>query len=208
MVMRWERIPSGSGARKYRRRLVACAATVLAVSVGAPVTYALLSANGVELPGAATASSFVSELMNRSPGARTDAALIKTKNKPRSEMLSDAVMPKLDAAPPSLPAILLGTAAPPIIDTVLPTDVLLAAAEPLLPTMSPGVPLIGGGGPTGGGGGVVTPPGTGEPPGPPAIPAVPEPSTWATMLLGFLMTGWALRRRPARRRRSTAHCQA
>ena len=32
----------------------------------------------------------------------------------------------------------------------------------------------------------------------PAVPAVPEPSTWAMMLLGFGATGYALRRRPAR----------
>jgi hypothetical protein len=27
---------------------------------------------------------------------------------------------------------------------------------------------------------------------------VPEPATWATMLLGFAMIGWAVRRRTAR----------
>lgn len=209
-VMRVERNPPGPGSRKSRRPLTAFAAAVFAASVGAPITYALLSGNGVAIPGAAAASSFVKELMNRSPGTRTNAALIKTKNKPRSEMLSAAVMPKLDAIAPTLPAILgIASAAPPIIDAVLPADVVLAAAEPLLPAGSPDLPLVvGGGGTPGGGGGVVTPPGTDTPPGPPAIPAVPEPSTWATMLLGFVLTGWAIRRRPSRRRWSTAHCQA
>jgi hypothetical protein len=31
-------------------------------------------------------------------------------------------------------------------------------------------------------------------------PAVPEPSTWATMLLGFAVIGWRVRRRTARSR--------
>ena len=56
--------------------------------------------------------------------------------------------------------------------------------------------------PPGGGGPNPPPPPPGEePPPPPPPPAVPEPGTWATMLLGFGLTGWAMRRR---RRQTTA----
>ena len=33
----------------------------------------------------------------------------------------------------------------------------------------------------------------------PAVPAVPEPGTWAMMLMGFGATGYAMRRRPGRK---------
>jgi hypothetical protein len=55
-----------------------------------------------------------------------------------------------------------------------------------------GSPPGGGGGPPGGGGG--------SPPGSPPLlvtPAVPEPGTWMTMLMGFAFIGWSMRRQRA-----------
>ena len=49
------------------------------------------------------------------------------------------------------------------------------------------------------GGGIVTPPGhhghaPPPPPPPPPPPALPEPGTWMTMIFGFGLAGWQLRR--------------
>ena len=74
---------------------------------------------------------------------------------------------------------------------------------------SPAGIVFAGAPPGGGGGGIVAPPGGGEvvnpPPGgggpviTPPVSAVPEPGTWAMMLLGFAMVGLGLRRkRPVR----------
>ena len=52
--------------------------------------------------------------------------------------------------------------------------------------------------PGGGGGGVVPPPDGGIPSG------VPEPGTWAVMILGFFAVGWAMRRRAQMRPGLTA----
>jgi hypothetical protein len=60
-----------------------------------------------------------------------------------------------------------------------------------------GGPGGGGGGPGGGGGGPPPPPPPPPPPTPTPFSAVPEPGTWAMMLLGFGMIGLTLRRRRA-----------
>jgi hypothetical protein len=78
----------------------------------------------------------------------------------------------------------------------------------------PGVAPIGGfapGGPIGPGGGGILPPSTpgggilvppddggGDIPTPPPTASVPEPASWAMMIVGFLAVGGALRRRPLR----------
>ncbi len=201
------------GARKLRRRIIVCAAAIFTASVGAPVTYALLSGNGDAIPGAAAASTFVRELMDRSPGARSRAELIKTKKKLASAMLSAAVVPKDKIISLAVPNEIFDFASPvsPLSDIILPKEVVPIAFNPVFPADSTNLPLVesvGGGGvplPPAGGGGIISPPGTITPVSPPALTAVPEPSTWATMLFGFVLTGWALRRRPARKYWSTAH---
>lgn len=67
----------------------------------------------------------------------------------------------------------------------------------------------GGGGGGGGGDTGTTPPGGGtvETPAPPAV-AVPEPSTWSMMLLGFGLLGAALRSRPQPKQRSSGKQRA
>ena len=179
--------------RKLYRRLTAVAATVFAVSLGAPVTYALLSGNDLAIPGAAAASAFVNELAGRSPGARTHADLIKTKKRPTSRMLSAAVLPKDNPIFAQAPAGFIDIVYPvvPITEDILPimSGPLFAAESLPIGGAGPGggIGIL----PPGGGGGIVTPPGTETPPGPPAVSPVPEPGTWAMMLLGFMLMGSA-----------------
>ncbi len=76
------------------------------------------------------------------------------------------------------------------------------APSPVLPGIGGGGGIIappgsiGGGGGPGGGGGGGTPPVIVNPPAPGPVPAVPEPSTWAMLLLGMAACGAMLRRRP------------
>jgi hypothetical protein len=150
-------------------------------------------------------------MMNRSPGARNGAELVKSKGERVSAVLSSAVLPKEKTAA-VLPTGIVSMAnpAPPAIDVILPGSVAPLPFGPIVPPTSFNFPPPGGGGgggsfpppgggftPPGGGGGF-TPPGLNPPPVPPPVPPVPEPSTWATMLLGFALTGWAVRRRPRR----------
>lgn len=204
-----------AGARKLRHRTIAVAAAAAAALVGAPVTYALIAGNNDAMPFTEAARSFVNELLNRSPGARTDANLIKTKKKPSSQMLSAAVMPKDNAISSTVPASLVDLLSPkmPIAEFILPPDAPPMPFAQLVPADEASLPIGPGGGggvgvvPSGGGGGVVSPPGE-TTPNPPVISAVPEPSTWATMLLGFALTGGALRHRRAFKRSPVSRSEA
>jgi hypothetical protein len=84
---------------------------------------------------------------------------------------------------------------------VQPPPTLGAIVNP--PSGGSAVTPPGGSSPPGGGGGTVSPPGGGGPvtlptsePREPLTPpsAVPEPGTWALMLLGFGLVGWRIRR--------------
>ncbi|MDZ7588842.1 MAG: PEP-CTERM sorting domain-containing protein [Parasphingorhabdus sp.] len=159
-------------------------------------------------------------LMSRSPGERTVANLTKTKDKttrarrlprgdgdigdtpgaedknkrarvlPRSGDLQD--IPILDAVPQILPTgIGIPGETPALLENV--------SNGGYLPGFG-GLPGIGGGG---GGGGLpinpTPPPGpVVTPPQPPGISPVPEPSTWAMMMIGMLLTGGMLRFRNKR----------
>ena len=59
--------------------------------------------------------------------------------------------------------------------------------------------FVGGAAPGGGGSGGPTPGGNGGGPTPPPTGAIPEPTTWSMMLLGFGLLGTALRSRPRRK---------
>jgi hypothetical protein len=143
------------------------------------------------------AKSFLSMMGDRSPGDRTKAELTKTKHRaapaPHQRALGKITKPEppkefLEAIAPPLPTI-----------AELPPVATVASLGPLLLTPPP--PPGGGGGivippPPGGGGGPPPPPQEPPPPPPPPPPpAVPEPGTWATLLLGFGLSGWMMRRR-------------
>lgn len=153
--------------------------------------------------GTANAFRTVTDLLaGRSPGERATGALANLKHK-RQAALHQRALPKTRRpAAAALPSIL-----PPGI----PEEVPIAAAPlyALVAGLPPAETIPGGGGPVGppggfpiippgGGGGIIVPPiivPPGPPPPPPPPPAVPEPATWAMMLMGFLAIGGAVRRR-------------
>ncbi|HEY4275476.1 MAG TPA: PEPxxWA-CTERM sorting domain-containing protein [Rhizomicrobium sp.] len=143
---------------------------------------------------------------DRSPGERGSGALLSTKpGKPEERVLSS----ERDRAPPlgadSVPGDPAFSLAPDALANALPqpeervlSNELDGPAIPLGnafdPDISPGrafnaVPPGGGVGGPGGGG-------IGAPPTDPGIPSgIPEPGTWAMLILGFFGIGMAVRRR-------------
>lgn len=190
--------------RARRRRTAAIIAGLsLAVAVPLSLTFSDFGAGDVLEAAVAKAQSLADMLDKRSPGERTSAQLTKTK---RARALAKLrVAPRQAPAPPetTLAKILMGPPEP------LPVE-LAAAPLPLIasPTLPGGITMPPGGGgpvivPPGGGGTVVTPPGGGTLPGQPTPPIVtppgqpspvPEPATWAMMLLGFGLIGWRIRK--------------
>ena len=172
---------------------------------------ALLSAGGATvwfsdlMPYSASSKSpsLLSMLHSRSPGDRAAGAR-SNKSAPTSAVLSEhtpaakpvklasAVLPAALAAPVSAVPAIAGAAIP---IPVAAAPVATAALVPAAAGSSLFVPplIIPGGG---GGGGIVvavTPPGGGG--NPPPVPGVPEPQTWAMMIMGFGFVGAVLRRR-------------
>jgi len=143
-------------------------------------------------------------LADRSPGARPESALANLKHK-RQAALHERGLPKI-RAPYGPPTAYEALATPPIAPIApLPQAPLFATIAGLPPVVPPG----NGGGAGGppilsnipgpGGGGGFSPPGVlATPQAPPTLAeAVPEPASWAMMLLGFALMGRALRRRGA-----------
>jgi hypothetical protein len=199
------KIRSGHGhrARRAKRRLLLAGGGGLAAAVAA--TLSIASFSGVDVAGAAVAraQSLADLLARRSPGERTSAHLIKTKHK-HFAVLADREQPELP-----VPAI-----GPPLVESMLPPEIGPLVPQEIAAFQQPAgfVPAVfapvigggvfaccggGGGGPGGGGGG---PPGQPPPPNqpppnqPPPPPAVPEPATWAMIIVGFGLAGWSLRR--------------
>jgi hypothetical protein len=86
----------------------------------------------------------------------------------------------------------------PAVVPSLPGEILLPPpGGGLVPPPGVVVPPGGGGGNPPGGGGGHPPPG---PPDHPPPPPLPEPGTWLTMILGFGMIGWMMRRERGDRR--------
>jgi hypothetical protein len=180
--------------QRHRRHRILGAAAALAFALASALGVA--SFTGTDLAGAvATRAQNLMELLDkRSPGQRTESQLTKTKSHHR--MLAD----RLPAPDVNAPVELAQMIAPPP-SALVPVDVGAPPAELsfLAPPQPPGAIFFppsgggtpGGGGPPGGCCGGGTPPGT---PTTPTPPAVPEPGTWMTMLVGFGLIGWVLRR--------------
>jgi hypothetical protein len=146
---------------------------------------------------------------SRSPGERVGGALASLKHKKLA--LHERALPKVRGPISPLAGIVGAPPVPPIAavpETPLynvvngaPTAIPAVAASPLPggvpPIVFPGITPL-----PGGGGGIIFPPIVETPPVippviPPTTPGVPEPASWAMMLIGFGMIGHAQRRRRA-----------
>jgi hypothetical protein len=187
--------------RKRRAALAACAVAALGGGIG--LSLAGVSPNDAVQAAVTQAKSLTELFDQRSPGERTEGALTKTKRvhralakhrkriaPPEPFELAKILMPPPEQVPVDLEPVvpLLAANSPPL-------EIFLNSPGGGLPgVIVPGGPGGGGGSP--GPGGPQTNPSS--PPEPLNPPAVPEPGTWATMLLGFGLVGWRLRRRTQR----------
>jgi hypothetical protein len=191
---------AGLHRRRERRRLLVATGGALSLAIASALSIANFTGVDVAAAAVSEAQSFLELMHRRSPGARTEAQLTKTKHR-HHRVLAERSLPELPEIPavaPVTPTVALF--APPLQAAlpVFPEAPLLTAAAYPPPLFF--VPPIGGvfapppggsGGPPGGPGGPGGPP---QQPPPEQPPAVPEPSTWAMMILGFGLSGWALRR--------------
>ena len=207
------------GAKAYFGLGVTTMAVVVGVAAVGPGSNRKI-ADFIPSSGKATWTSMLGQ---RSPGTRTTAVLTKAKGKkvaaqPRARALGKIRRPELPAAflralvpgpefsGVEAPGVLLN----PIVGAPLPQLALLSEAPFSVVGGGPSPPGIGapGGGisvttPGGGGGGGGSPPEGSLPVTAPTVvvptpvQAIPEPGTWAMMLLGFAFLGRSLRKRAA-----------
>ncbi|HEY1145555.1 MAG TPA: PEPxxWA-CTERM sorting domain-containing protein [Allosphingosinicella sp.] len=175
---------------------------LLSLGLAAGSFWTVGAATGTDMVevASAKAQSLADLIAQRSPGVRTEAQL--TKHARALAKLRPA--PKLHGEPATAPAPKSATmpvaqllGAPPLSPVAVDLPPAFPLAELSLPSPSLGAIVFPGPGssssPPGGGSSTPTFPGT--PPGKPIVPppAVPEPGTWATMLLGFGLIGWRMR---------------
>src|SRR5215207_10810271 len=200
-------------AARRRRQMFLSAAIAFTAVVAAPLSVASYLGVESKIPGIEAAKSFMAMISERSPGDRTKAELTRTKHRAAAAPKQRA-LGKITPPPPPKEFVEAIAPPPPKITEGVPLAAAPTTLGPLLIAPStPGGIVIPPSAPTPGGSGGPTPPGVEEPtptepppppPGddepPPTPPVVPEPGTWATMLLGFGLTGLVMRRR----RRNTA----
>ena len=180
---------------------------------GAKPAMAIASTPSIASKIEAIGASMLDVLGLRSPGERSKGELADSKAhahrlasyhrhpSPHQRALAKVRPPQLiPLSPPSdvttAPVANALTSAPDVGPPAV-VQQLAPVIPPVIGTGPGGGFLPGGGFPSGGGfppgGGNLPPP---PPPPPPPPSAVPEPSTWALMLLGFWGIGSSLRRRP------------
>jgi len=189
--------------------IAAFVALAAAVSIGVVSDPQLASAVGEQVhQGVNGMKTVASMLAGRSPGERPKGALAKLKQLKHKRAaalpLGRHVLPPAAALLGAPPAIIVPQpiAPAPIYDVVAGGPPIMLPPVPILtgggggggggPPVLPGIP------PPGGGGGVFVPPPiitTAVPPPPPVTSAVPEPASWAMMLVGFALVAGALRRK-------------
>jgi hypothetical protein len=213
-----------AAARRRRQMLLSGAIAITAV-IAAPLSVASYLGVETTLPGIASAKSFLAMMAERSPGDRTKAELKTTKHRPAAAPKQRA-LGKITPPPPPKEFVEAIAPPPPKVAEGVPLAMAPTTLGPLLVTPSTpgGIAIPPQSPPPGGGGGGPTPPPSEEPPvtqppppvgveptitqppppgddePPPTPPVVPEPGTWATMLLGVGLSGLLMRRR----RRKTA----
>lgn len=204
-----QRSRSARAAIRRRRRRNLAIILCLSVALAGAGTYGIggLEANDMVQAAVSQVQNLAELLDQRSPGARTQAQLTKTKHeralaKQRKAPRSLAHQPALPAmaVKEDLPGLLDLLAGPgPVVtaDAVSPYSHIAIVSPPSLATIvtpppGSGTPPPGSGSPPGGGGGVIIPPD--QPPQIVPTSPLPEPGTWAMMLLGFALIGWRARR--------------
>jgi len=181
-----------------RRRLTIMVAVALALGGGTALTVRGLTGGDPLEAAVNSARSLVDLLEQRSPGERTKGLLTKTKRSQRALAKTRPAVNLPLAGPAPSATELAKLLLPPIDEEPLPVAVGAPLALTELPTPFDSIAGPGGGilvAPSGGGGS----PGGGTPPivtpQNPGLPsAVPEPGSWAMMLLGFALIGWRARR--------------
>jgi hypothetical protein len=185
-----------------RSRWVVAAAIIFAIAAALSIatfsrTNLAKAVGDAASAGVDNLKTVAAMLADRSPGRRPEGALASLKHR-KQPSLHERALPKV-RRPESPLAAIIGT--PPVPPVELPPTMPLYNMVSGPPDVVPPTTLVTGGPPPGpppgGGGGIVVPPGTEDTPNvptTPVTPAVPEPATWAMMLLGFAMVGWAIRR--------------
>lgn len=186
---------------------------LIAIGIAAPLTLAsgvILVNPQFRSQAIAQAEDVLALLEGRSPGERTFAMLTK-KSPKASDNVTEGPPPEVERG--------LGKVFPPEpdgpgLDFITPPELVLLGPGPepefTVPITPQGdVAVPSGTSAFGPPGGVFAPPGgffvpqppggNGGPPSPPAAPAVPEPSTWAMLLIGFGLCGAAMRSRRNRK---------
>jgi hypothetical protein len=200
-------IPRLTASLATRRRGLAAAglaivAALSLVSLSRP-DLARAAAEGVA-HGVHDLKTVAAMIADRSPGARAKGALASLKHKKKPAVHERALAKVRRPVPPVSPLLgLIGT--PPVAPVTIPPAMPLYAmlnGPPLAIVpfeLVPGGPssppngLIPGG--PGGGGGIIVPPiVTTATPVTPVTPGVPEPTSWAMMLVGFAFMARAIRR--------------
>ena len=182
-----------AGARARRRwRILLIGGAALAATLTTGLSVEGFDASGIASAAVQRAKSFLELMQQRSPGRRTTATLTKTKHK--TARLHQRALPKIrfaiPAFAPEYPKSLVEIVAPPVQTAAafdaIPIPLLAQTTPPPALPFNP-LPSV-----------IVPPVIPTETPSPPVIQppsAVPEPATWMTMLLGFGLVGWRLRRR-------------
>lgn len=176
-------------------------AGALAVGVGVQIATDGKDHNGSESLFAHPQKSLLEVLQGRSPGPRTVAELTKNKRPaaaivPHERALAKVQHPPLpnefiQALVPTPPAVVTGPSGPLLASATPPVVLPQLAQSSGPPIVTPLIP--GGGSPL-----VQDTPGPPGPPAPPSTPPLPEPGTWAMLLLGFALLGWKVRQHSAR----------
>ena len=186
--------------QRRRRRLALAAGFAAATAVLLSLSLVGVTGNDV-VRAAVSGSNSLSELFGkRSPGERTAAELTKTRR---------AMRPTASVAPPDrrsteppeirrpgLDRIAQVIVAPPPSLEIAPPPKQASIDAPTIAQLIGFTPEI-----------INTSPSGGSSSFPASEPhhriapvaPVPEPATWATMLLGFALLGWRIRRRPLKR---------
>jgi len=191
-----------AGQQRRRRRSVALI-SLLAVTIAGGSIWSIGAATGNDMVEAVVtkAQSIADLIGQRSPGARTEAQLTKTTHERALAKLREAsrqhVTQSIASPKRSEAKLAQFLQALPLTPGAVDLERPLPLAELGAPPPFPGAILFPGGAPESG------MPGASQPPGtvlgtqqPPIVspPAVPEPQTWAMMLLGFCLIGWRCRR--------------